>query len=794
MGKYDKYKKLVLAANLIKSTVTRSLPGSHGQLTTAGPGNEGVEMVEWINERIDDGSITAISFPSTTNLSYSNTINTVTVISDTGTDAILPAASTTLAGVMTASDKTSLNAIRTLTGMPVGSLNLGTFTGNIIPDNVTIKAALQSLETELDSFPTIISGDLTSLNTQITITNGNGAVINGGASLELNPSNILLETLGGLLDLNQLNSSGALNGDFLVFNGTNFEPFTYTPITPDHNDLNNIQGGVVDEYYHLDQEVYDSIYNLSAGELLGQASYLGAPQVQAITLDDSIVMNLTTGKITLVNDTAAPGNSMYYGTNGSGVKGWHSSLFTGVTSVSVTDSIDIDFTITDPTTTPNITGILTNTTVTAGTYGAALSIPTFTVDTKGRITGAGNIPLSLTSTNISDFNEAVDDSVSNLLVAGTNISLIYDDLLNTLTINSVGSGTVDGTGIADTVAFWSDTNTLGANLNFKFDGDYVTMGDPTSTSISILTTKGTGATLSTYGYVHQNSGDTEVFKVADNGAITIGALQDVYIHPDQMNISAGGLYVISKSGGDLGLYSDTTVVVESGDVDTNTPSFKSIATRSTSIGPVYNAQIEGTFTTTGTSNRYTDLHVKTVVNQVGGTSPIRSIYIEPTIVSAANYAGLEINVPGGHTALRTIAGKVGFNLGSDATGDILYRDANGNLARLAIGASDQVLGSTGTIPSWTTTAGSLPGGMEGDFLIYAGGNWTAASPIIDKQTGITGTNVTLGATPVALTLFQLFRNGVLQDEGLDFTRMGTTITILSGALIPSDKITAIYYN
>lgn len=49
-----------------------------------------------------------------TNLSFSRDGSTVTVISDTGTDAVLPAATTSLAGVMSGSDKTKLDNIEAL--------------------------------------------------------------------------------------------------------------------------------------------------------------------------------------------------------------------------------------------------------------------------------------------------------------------------------------------------------------------------------------------------------------------------------------------------------------------------------------------------------------------------------------------------------------------------------------------------------------------------------------------------------------------------------------------------------
>jgi len=45
-----------------------------------------------------------------------------------------------------------------------------------------------------------------------------------------------------------------------------------------------------------------------------------------------------------------------------------------------------------------------------------------------------------TASAITDFAEAVDDRVGSLLVAGTNVTLSYNDVANTLTINSSGGG------------------------------------------------------------------------------------------------------------------------------------------------------------------------------------------------------------------------------------------------------------------------------------------------------------------------------------------------------------------
>lgn len=45
-----------------------------------------------------------------------------------------------------------------------------------------------------------------------------------------------------------------------------------------------------------------------------------------------------------------------------------------------------------------------------------------------------------TSSQIIDFAESVDDQVASLLVAGTNVTLTYNDVANTLTIASTGGG------------------------------------------------------------------------------------------------------------------------------------------------------------------------------------------------------------------------------------------------------------------------------------------------------------------------------------------------------------------
>jgi len=105
----------------------------------------------------------------TTNLSYTASSTNGIIVCDTGSDATIPAADGTNAGLMLPAQFTKLSNISitqpvdldaleqdvadltTLSGVASNALTLGTFTGITIPDSSTIKAAIQSLETALES-------------------------------------------------------------------------------------------------------------------------------------------------------------------------------------------------------------------------------------------------------------------------------------------------------------------------------------------------------------------------------------------------------------------------------------------------------------------------------------------------------------------------------------------------------------------------------------------------------------------------------------------------------------------
>lgn len=152
-----------------------------------------------------------------TDLTNTPAASTLTIESSTGADTILPAATTSLAGVMTGTDKTRLNSLITLSGVAAAETDLGSFTGGIILDDRTIKQALQDLETAVESGSGLPLGDLTSTSNDITVTGGTNSVfVPTGVTLTLNPGNINLTEFGGSLSLSQLSQGGATSGQVLA--------------------------------------------------------------------------------------------------------------------------------------------------------------------------------------------------------------------------------------------------------------------------------------------------------------------------------------------------------------------------------------------------------------------------------------------------------------------------------------------------------------------------------------------------------------------------------------------------
>ena len=147
----------------------------------------------------------------------------------------------------------------------------------------------------------------------------------------------------------------------------------------------------------------------------------------------------------------------------------------------------------------DVTINIADTSVTANAYGSATAIPTFTVDAQGRLTAAADVNIAIPNTQVTDFQEAVED-VAGALISGTanEVSVTYTD----------GSGTL--------VVGLPDDVTIGQHLTVT--GNLTVNGTTTEVNSTTLTVDDKNIELGSTA----SPSDT----TADGGGITLKGTSD----------------------------------------------------------------------------------------------------------------------------------------------------------------------------------------------------------------------------------------------------------------------------
>jgi hypothetical protein len=116
---------------------------------------------------------------------------------------------------------------------------------------------------------------------------------------------------------------------------------------------------------------------------------------------------------------------------------------------------------------------------------------TFSGTSSGTNTGDQNL---FSTIAVSGQSNVVADATSDTLtlVAGSNITITTNDTTDTITIASTATGTIDGSGAANKLAIWSDSDTLTSDTNLHWDTTNDRLGIKTATPNTSLQVAGGG--------------------------------------------------------------------------------------------------------------------------------------------------------------------------------------------------------------------------------------------------------------------------------------------------------------
>lgn len=457
-----------------------------------------------------------------------------------------------------------------------------------------------------------------------------------------------------------------------------------------------------------------------------------------------------------------------------------------VTSVDATGSADISVSGGPITSSGTFIFGLKNTTVTAGTYGSSTTVPVFTVDTKGRITGVTNTPISATgSGTVTSVSVTSANGVSGTVSNPTTTPSITVVLGNITPTSVAATGTITGSNL-------SGTNT----------------GDQTITLTGDVTGSGTSSFPATLATVNAAPQANTFRKITVNGKGLVTATSAVtpadittalgYTPYDSTNPAGytnntGTVTSIQASGGTTGLTfaggpittSGTltlggTLAIANGGTGATTS-----AAALTNLLPTQTGNTGKVLTTNGTTASWTTASAGTVTS-VGGTGSVSGLTLTGTVTNSGNLT------LGGTLVLTNsqVTSALGYTP-YDSTNPAGYTSNTGTVTSVGLsGTTDiAVIGGpittngafTVALSNTAVTAGTYGSSTQVPrFTVDAKGRITGVTNVNISESGL-GTVTSVGATGSA----------DITVGGAPITTSGTLTFALSNTTVTSGTYTKI---
>lgn len=493
----------------------------------------------------------------------------------------------------------------------------------------------------------------------------------------------------------------------------------------------------------------------------------GTPGVGQLLIGDGGTFQLNTltagSNVTITN---TPGGIEIAATGGGGGSGT-------VTKVAATGDGAIAVSGSPITTSGTFALSLASTAVTAGSYGAANKVGTFTVDSQGRLTAAADATISISSGQVTGLGSAALQSTTYFAPATTGSDILSGNGSGGFAAVVVGTGLTYTGGTLSATGGGGGSGTV-TSVAVTSDGDVTSSGGPiTASGTFTLGLSSTSVTAGSYGA----AGSVGTFSVDAKGRLTAAANTAIAITAGQVSglgsaafesttyfapATTGTLILAGNGSGGF-----STVTVGSG-LTYNAGTLESTAGGGsvTSVALTAGTGISisgGPITTSGTIEVTNTAPDQVVALTQGGTTTITGTYPNFTISSADQYTGTVTSVTAQGSADISVTG------GPITTSGTLYFA----LSDTTVAAGNY--GTAGSVPSLTVDAkGRLTAATNVPIAITAGQVSGLGSAAFESTTyfapATTGTKILSG-------------NG---SGGFSDVTVGTGLTYVGGTLSSLD--------